>query len=173
MLVSIAEISTAAGFYPEVTSTMTERDVELLRERQLLEHNLARHSSRRVGVWDGPWHFQLFDAALAEDFFADTKRLDNFTKMGLARTLQRRDGLTEAQRSQLWSSLTKQELLAAVAVDGPAPPPAKGKGRGKAKGDDGLAPPPAKGKGRGAAKGDVPEPARGRGRGEGRASGRG
>ena len=47
---SIAEISFAAGYYPDdILPNYTARDVELLHESRLLNHGLERFSCRRGG----------------------------------------------------------------------------------------------------------------------------
>ena len=169
---SIAEISRAAGFHPPVGPEATEREVELLHEQAFLQHGVLLYTSERVGDSSNPWSFVLSEPRDPEDDFIETRPQHALTKMGLARSLQVRDGLTDKQRDDMWSKLSKDELLVAFGHE-----PGVGEGaRDDGNDHDDEAPGAAQGRGRGRGRARAPAaaaaPAGGRGRGPRRARGR-
>ena len=161
---SLAELSLTLGHYPAgVMDLHTARDIELMHERQFLEHSVERFDAKRVSATSGyGWSF-IVDTSSGVDiehWCYNNRHMGDHTKMSLARQLQARDGLSDDARNKL-CALSRAGLLAmlragpgvapaaalAAYPPGPAPPAVPGRGRG--------------GRGRGA-KGD------GRGRGGGR-----
>jgi hypothetical protein len=146
-----AEISRAAGYYPVVTAEMTERDVELLHERDFVNRELTRHPSSRVTYahgagWGPDWTYIIHMAGSAdvEDYCFEHRSINDLTKMALARLLQRRDGFSDERRGRLWGML-KHVLIAAVGegiadADIDVYARARGRGRGAGRGP-GPAPP--------------------------------
>ena len=90
-------------------------------DAKFLSHDLTSfgHSERETAA-DNPWCFRLSSPVDAEDDFFSNRHpaLADYTRLALARYLQRRDGLTDDQRNKA-SQLNKPELLAAI--DGPPP----------------------------------------------------
>ena len=185
---TIAEISLAAGYHPELSDNLTAREHELIHERDLLTHDVIVRRGHRLTYAEGAdlgpdWSFALdCEAENVEDYCFARRPLQMLTKMDLARMLQRRDGLTVCQRDAVWL-LSKTVLTNALAtgVAAAAPAPA---GRGRAAGARGAGRAAvvgagrgrAGGRGRGAAAPALPEAdvaGRGGGRGRGAGAGRG
>ena len=113
-------------------------------QENMLEHQIRRHSSVRIGIAEDPWLFTLGDDMCIEDHYFETTPVDKLTKMALAKFLQRRDGLSNAERNHHCNTLPKAALQAAMlpAAALPAPAPAaagvaargRGRGRGRGKG---------------------------------------
>lgn len=115
---TIAEISRAAGFYPTTPAEASERDVELIHERAFLGHQVLRYHCERIGTSDHAWQFCVRDPVDLEEHIAASRPLADMTKMALARMLQLRDGLTDADRDSAWAKLKKGELLLALQAAG-------------------------------------------------------
>ena len=119
---SIAQLSEAAGYYPDVLPHHTDRDVELIHEQNLLTHDAERFNCRRASFQRGASWAMIIEQNGGEDIewaaFED-KPLNALTKMALARCLQMRGNLTDDQRTALWS-LSKAALLAAMRAADPA-----------------------------------------------------
>lgn len=134
-----AEILTAAGAFPTIAVDDTERDVELKQEASFMRYELVRYTSVRVGTEGMPWHYYLSDPVDAEVVYFHFRDAADITKMCLARTIQIRDGLTDAQRTLAWGA-PRDVLLAAVATDvsvedaTAAAAAARARGRGAARG---------------------------------------
>ena len=192
---TIAEISKAAGYYPDdITADETERSVELKHEQRLLHHEVVAYSSDRYSYEHGAgcgekWAFLLHEDPPPEDiedYCFVRRELQQLTKMALARRIQLTTGCADAHRDALWA-LPKATLLAQlhggadVGADGvgggggDAGPPGGGGGGVDVGGDVGP-PEPGDGGGGGAPAGGVhagvdgaPPGGRGRGRGRGKA----
>jgi hypothetical protein len=113
-LYTVAELSKAAGFFPEVTPSMSARDVEIAHEAAVLSHGLVKLKSARIGDFDTPWSYALSEPEDAEMSYA-SDNLMKLSRMGLARQLQIRDQFNDEMRNLLSTTLTKETLLQALA----------------------------------------------------------
>ena len=181
---TIGEISLAAGYYPTVLPNQTERDIEILHEQAVLNNNVEHFESRRC---HGPGWARIVKSDTRADiewWFFEQTDLNEMTRFAFARMLQVRDGLTDAQRTRVWSLTwdvlhgafinTPAALATVAAAVGIAPPiapavAAKANAKAKAKAVVAKAKP-----GAAAAKaGGVALVGRGVGRGRGAGRGRG
>jgi hypothetical protein len=125
---TIAEIARAAGYYPVVGSNVTERDVEIIHEREFLNHGIVQYDcvrARNVISESGDtehWAFSLSAVGYdVEDVAFESRDFAALTKMGMARMIQLRDGLDDNRRSELWSRYTKTALAAEITNAGGVP----------------------------------------------------
>ena len=143
LLATVAEIARAAGDYPDVDGNATARDIEILLESRLLQHRVIRFQTvQRSGNEDAPWDFTIQDGDDVEQAYIGPKNPRDLTKIALARQIQLRDDLSDAERGLLWQA-KKDVVLAAYdnppgvvgAAAAPAPPvapgPCRGRGRGR------------------------------------------
>ena len=108
---TIAEISQASGYHPATSHRDTTRDVEIKHESCFLSHDIVVYDAAR---YDGDsWQFLASNPRPLEQNFLEIP-LEQLTKCGLARRLQLQEGLSDAQRSELYS-LTKLALLERLA----------------------------------------------------------
>lgn len=139
---TVAEISLAAGYYPDVGTSDSAREVEWKHECALLNHDIFVYDARRCTYndgdeWGASWSWILDEPGTdIEEHAWGTRDISSLTKMALARQLQLRDMLSDDQRGRIWG-LSKDVLLAAILdptvnVLGPAPK-AKAKAKPKAK----------------------------------------
>ena len=114
---SIAEISITSGYFPAgILPHHTERDVELLHEMAILRNNVEHFESRWAELDNGSGWVLICDSASGVDleWYAFNSHTDvgDMTKMALARALQVRDNLSDAERTRIWN-LSKTILVAA------------------------------------------------------------
>ena len=118
---TVAEISRAAGYYPELADDCTPRDAELAHEAMFLEHRVVHYRcAEHLNDPGRPWDF-----VLSEPVDAEAESLDQayagMTKIALARCLQLRGAADDALRHHLWGNFTAVELLAMLAGDRAVP----------------------------------------------------
>jgi hypothetical protein len=100
---TLAEMSLAAGYNPNVAPEFSERDVERTHETSLLAHGLEHFESRRLIA--AGWA-RIVDVESGVDIEHRTfqmRPLEELTKMALARALQSRDGFSDAIRTRVWA----------------------------------------------------------------------
>ena len=105
---TIAELSTASGYYPQLIGNEAARSVELMHEASLLTHDIVMYDVERVS--SESWKLKITNPMFMEEHFFNTVPMANWTKMALARRIQLRDGLHDGQRDMLYLQ-TKQALL--------------------------------------------------------------
>ena len=105
---TIAELSTASGYYPQLIGNEAARSVELMHEASLLTHDIVMYNVERVS--SESWELKITNPAFMEEHFFNTVPMANWTKMALARRIQLRDGPNDGQRDMLYLQ-TKQALL--------------------------------------------------------------
>ena len=121
-MMTIAEISIAAGHHPAVDASASARDVELAHEASFCTHNLSRYShTREAADDDDAYVFRLHSAEDAERLFWTGRSVQELPKMALARWLEVDKGM---DRSDSYNSLTKVALITAIFPDYVPPPPA-------------------------------------------------
>lgn len=119
---TVADISRAAGYYPPHADDATARELEVLHEQALLQHNLIVYKCRPTDVvGDATWALVLHEGGRdVEDHVFEARALADLSKMALARQLQLRDGLNNSERDARWRLLKKAQLIAALLGPGPA-----------------------------------------------------
>ena len=122
---TIAEVSRAAGYYPVVPLNATERDIEVIHETHLLDHQVVVFDAERQtyttgGDWGASWCFLVRNGPEdIEEHTFDKRDLAGLTKMALARRIQLRDNLTNDQRNALWPF--RKDLLTRMVAGDAAP----------------------------------------------------
>ena len=105
---TIAELSQASGFFPTLHGNEDARNVEIMHEMKILQHEVVMYDVARNDP--DTWNLVLTRPRFIEDNFTETTDLASMTKMALARQCQLRRGLSDEQRNNLYL-LTKQALL--------------------------------------------------------------
>jgi len=143
---TIAEMSKAFGYYPQMGSSTTERELEIQHEQRALSHEVGVYTCERARVGDDFWGLVSHDVCEnIETYFWEHTPIDGLTNMALARRLQIRDGLTDNERDNLWSNCNKQQLMAHLTADADAAGDvaaavaAAARGRGRGRGGGGRA----------------------------------
>ena len=117
-LLTVAGISRAAGFSPELGEGASPRREELFHEAAFFTHELMVY--RAAPATDAPWDYVLSDPADAEAEFQSQPYVSR-RKMALARAVQLASDLADNARDAAYADLTTVELLAVLAGERPAP----------------------------------------------------
>ena len=178
-LLSIAEVlQTLGGHGVPADPARTAAQLEQLLERQYEHLELTRFRCSVETAHPEAHVFSLSDEVDAEQALALEVPVGDRTKLILARSLQRHDGLRAEETLQAAWNESLATLRDRAAHLFPAPvvplaPPARGRGRGRGPAALGALAAPARGRGRGGrgapAAPAALAPGRGRGRGKGRA----
>ena len=138
LLQTPAELIRAAGCAPPVITDATARAIELALESRFLDYSLTRFEHRReIDVEEDPFVFTLTNPVDAEQIMWGERKIEDFTKMALARRLEVCHG---QNRLECYNTMTKAMMLAeldpeydGLDVDvalGPALRGGRGRGRG-------------------------------------------
>ena len=117
-LLTVAEISRAAGFSPELGEGSSPREEELLHEAAFFTHELMVY--RAAPATDAPWDYVLSDPVDAEAEF-QSQPYASMRKMALARAVQLANDLADNARDAAYANLTTVELLAVLPGERPVP----------------------------------------------------
>jgi len=104
-----AEISLASGYFPTLPSNHTAREAELDHEANMLRHDVIMWDVKREGP--GNWNLVASNPRLMEDDFMEKVAVADMKKIGLARQIQLREGLSDNDRNNLLK-YSKPALLA-------------------------------------------------------------
>jgi len=106
---TIAEISLASRYFPTLPSSHTAREAELAHEANMLRHDVIMYDAKREQV--GNWNLIVSNPRLMEDDFMQKVAIADMKKIAIARQIQLRDDLPDADRNNLLK-YTKAALLA-------------------------------------------------------------